>query len=237
MRLITRWVAAVTATALPGIIWPGISSANPACPLNTLGCSRYGFSSTDSVTSFSTIETNASYDLIGGAFHVFSRASCAGDCAEAASVSAGDSYRVEGLPAGTPLTFTAELAIQLMAGGGYGILVRSSTASATLREGVSNESSASVSTLLECYPGYGCSGYQVDLNRVLAVTVVRTAGEVFPLDFNLWTRGNTEARANGQLRFSGLPAGASVVSCQGFHQDFATLSRASTWGQLKVRYR
>ena len=48
--------------------------------------------------------------------------------------------------------------------------------------------------------------------------------------------GYHEGEWRGRLRFSGVPAGARVVSCQGYG-DTAVPVRPTTWGKLKAMYR
>ena len=239
MKPHTPWLAGTS--VLPVLFSFGVSFANPACPANTVSC--YGSHSTsttsaDSASACGDSYVHSRYDLIHGTFHVDSRATCGGDCSSGSSVDAEDQYHVEGLPPGTPLTFTAEMTVSLQVG--YTCANRSpyGSASATLREGAANQSSASISTpSYYCPPGYSCCSPVASSNQVLRVTIVRSVGEVFPIHFNLTSSGSTPNTGDGQLGFAGLPSGASVVSCQGFRQDFVTPSRPTSWGYLKLLYR
>jgi hypothetical protein len=64
-----------------------------------------------------------------------------GNCVRTASLSASDVYHVGGLPAGTPVTLTAELVVY-----GTCAYLTPGTASASITEGASNQASRSVET-------------------------------------------------------------------------------------------
>lgn len=217
--------------------------ANPLCGLNSVFCyySAGTIASTDSSISCSDLFSSASYDLIRGIFIVGYNVPPGGDidAAKGAAVAAVDQYRVEGVSPGTPLVFSAELDVSLRAYGsacrppGYD---RTSSASATLREGESNQSSASIRTPVICSTMY-CCAQATFLDRTLRVAVTRLAGELFTLHFDLASSGHGSGHGSGQLHFSGLPPGAFVVSCQGYRQDFATAAKGMSWGRLKLLYR
>jgi hypothetical protein len=208
--------------------------ANPLCGLNSVFCYNAGTTtSTDASKSCSDPFCSASYDLIHGAFVVTATPG-------AAAVAAVDQYRVEGVSPGTPLVFSAELAVNLRAFpfGCYqaGTSPQTASVSATLREGDSNQSSAPITTPVICYPGY-CCAQSIVLDQTIRVTVTRPAGELFTLHFNFVCGGSGGEQGYGQLHFSGLPPGAFVVSCQGYGQDLATAAKGESWGRLKLRYR
>jgi len=216
--------------------------ANPLCGLNSVFCyySVGTIASTDSSKSCSELYSNASYDLIRGAFAVgFQTPPGGGATQGAAAVAAVDHYRVAGVSPGAPLVFSAELDVSLRAYGqdcqSIGNAIASS-ASATLREGDSNQSSASITTPVICSTR-SCCAQATYLNKTLRVAVTRLAGELFTLRFDLASSGRGSGQGSGQLHFSGLPSGAFVVSCQGYRQDFATAAKGRSWGGLKLLYR
>jgi hypothetical protein len=133
------------------------------------------------------------------------------------------------------LSFGAELTISLRATGNCSFPVFACSASALLEEGVGNQASGSVQTPFVCSPV--CCTQSASLDTKLRVNIVRSAGETFVLHFHLASGGNHVATATGQLQFTGLPSGVSVVSCQGYRQDFVTASTVESWGRLKLRYR
>jgi hypothetical protein len=145
--------------------------------------------------------------------------------------------RYDRVHTGTPLVFSAQLDISLDVYGNEcqapGVDCASSSASATVREGDSNPSSASIATPVSCGPGF-CSGQPKSQRTSLQVVVTRAAGDPFTLHFDLTTSGHGSGDGSGQLHFSGLPPGASVVSCQGYQRDFPTAEKKTSWGRLKT---
>lgn len=236
----SRSALVVLATVAECAFIPAGASSNAACPLSTLNCERI-ITSTDSVKSCDGCVnacSSASYDLIHGTFQVVGYGF---DVSSSAGLDAVDEYRIIGPPPGTPLTFTAEMAVFMNLDGyctGYGYCT-ASRASASLREGDSNLAAMSVETPLNFDEiNLRCCAKSTSAAQTLRVTIVRTVGEVFTLHYGMscsqqWSSGYVV----GQMRFSGLPGGASVVSCQGYRQDFATVSRPMSWGQVKLRYR
>jgi hypothetical protein len=217
--------------------------ANPLCGLNSVHC-FYGpgtITSSDSLESCSDLYSNARYDLILGNFVLGFAVPPGGDTEDAsASVAAVDQYHVEGVPPGTPLVFYAEIDVHLNA---YGYACRpvgwsiATSVSATLKEENSNLSSASIRTPIKCSPNGLCCAQAAHLEKTLRVTVTRLAGDLFTLHFDLAGIGRGSGQESGQLRFSGLPPGAFVVSCQGYRQDIPTTAKRTSWGGLKLLYR
>lgn len=213
--------------------------ANPLCGVNSVYCSTGGgtFTSTDALASCSDRNSEANYDLTRGVFTV--RAVGAPSYQGGAAVSAVDQYRVEGVSPGTPLVFSAELNVNINV---YGYLCQppgsliTTTGSATVREGNSNSSSASITTPLTC-SSTGCCAQPAGLQTVVRTVVTGAAGDPFTLHFDLTVNGNGSGHGSAELRFSGLPPGARVVSCQGFRQDFPTAANGMSWGRLKAIYR
>jgi len=220
------------------------ASANPACPGDTVYCDYFDRqASSDSAGScyFAGYDiTDASYDLVQGTFRVGVQ-QLGPHKKIIAGVDAGDEYRVVGLPPGTNLSFVAELRLRGSLSGGcfrYGYAFEG-WASATLREGDSNEASFEARTRYVCdETTLTCCVEEVPLDRTLQVSIQRSVDEVFTLRFGLsCTRLRGFGLLLAQLTFSGLPPGASIVSCQGYRQDFVTAALPMSWGQLKLRYR
>ena len=224
----------------PTIVLVSGAMANPLCGLNSVFCyySAGTIASTDSLGSCSDLYSNASYDLIRGAFAVGFAIPSAG--VGGASVAAVDQYRVEGVSPGTPLVFSAELDVSLRVYGyscgpiGYAV---ATSASATLNEGDSNRSSASITTPVTCSNNGSCCAQAAVLDRTLRVAVTQSVGQPFTLHFDLVTSGHGSGYGYGQLRFSGLPPGAFVVSCQNYGRNLATAAKGMSWGGLMLLYR
>jgi len=83
-------------------------------------------------------------------------------------------------------------------------------------------------------------GGLVDFSFWVITSVTLTAGTPLPVSFKLDAMrvpgGSHSADGVGTYRFSGLPAGAHVVSCQGY-VDPTTPALPSSWGALKAAYR
>lgn len=146
---------------------------------------------------------------------------------------ARDSYDVAGVPAGTPVVVVAELSVEgailslgCSASGCWGTLGFSLASGASLRE----------SYLTRNMFAEGREPVQGGVE--LPITIV--AGQPVTIERQLWAQkapgGNHGAEGIGRLRFSGLPEGARVVSCQGFQDDPVPTLRRS-WGKLKSAYR
>ena len=75
--------------------------------------------------------------------------------------------------------------------------------------------------------------------QTVMTSLTKSVGEVFSLQADLSTGAVDHATGMGHatatLRFRGLPAGYSVVSCQGY--ALPTPARSSSWGRLKAAYR
>jgi len=149
-----------------------------------------------------------------------------------ATVSAGDAYTVMGLPAGTPVTITAKLQVVGATGTGCGPSSASGRVTASLTSGAATQQVTANST-----PGGGGCVLNVAVNTTVVISIPCLAGQ----PFTMVTLVEAAARANtstlsGSLLFDNLPAGASVVSCQGFTQ-VPTPARGSSWGRVKQIYR
>lgn len=221
-----RWpVSALLTAPLACLTLFFAARAGAQCPADTMFCSPSG-----TVVSMSPADSvcggAVSYNLVTGRF---AAEGGGGDLGGLGRVIAWDEYRVVGPPNGTPLAFEGRLKVlgnasafcAPFAGAGF---------TATLQEGTSNSISVAASE-------YQCSGH-VHADTTLHLSIVRASGETFSLMFNLSASGNNGgAFITGELSFAGLPPGALVVSCQGFHQDAPVPVRSTSWGTLKQRYR
>ena len=136
-----------------------------------------------------------------------------------------DDFSVIGMPAGTVVTLTARLALSLrggsLEGGGH--------AYAELVEAASNSSAVDWGTR-----------YFDGTTRDTALTLPVTAmvGTPFHMRFVVGCSVGAlcSAQWHGSFDFTGLPAGVSVASCNGYGQ-LPTPTRPTSWGSLKARYR
>jgi hypothetical protein len=129
-----------------------------------------------------------------------------------------DEFRVMGLPEGTPMSFIAELRVEgSIEGGG------------------------------EIWGGLGIGGVWANdirtwdtniVSETIALPLQYAAGEPFLLAAELGASGvgyEGEAHASGVLRFSDLPKGTYVISCQNYNLPVQV--QQHTWGRLKSMYR
>lgn len=84
------------------------------------------------------------------------------------------------------------------------------------------------------------AGGTTNMLQTLTLPITITAGTPTTVEFELAVfvpaGGNAGGAGTGAIRFTGLPAGAHVVSCQGYG-TLATPARSATWGSLKTHYR
>lgn len=148
-------------------------------------------------------------------------------------VTGRDLFDVTGVPAGTVVDLWAELWVDgeiLSYGCGgsgcQGILDFSLTSG-----GVTNSGSI-VRTIFS--PG------SEEVHGGIPLPVTITAGQPVLVEYVLRGRrsagGNHGARGTGRLRFSSVPEGAGIVSCQGYSQ-VPVPARQSSWGRVKTLYR
>jgi hypothetical protein len=131
-----------------------------------------------------------------------------------------DRYQLVGAPRGVPIAFQAVLGV-------HGSIVGAGEIHGTLIDGHGASSHESWSTT------------QVDGAVILAIQSM--AEETFELRAVLIAQGGgagaagSSAAATADLRFSGLPEGVTVVSCQGY--DLPVPVAGSTWGRIKATFR
>lgn len=235
MRIVGPWVNLDRAMRGSGCLvlaaWlaSGEAQADSHCISSELYCDQVIVSSAPSLSvgcpSPDSLGSGfVSYDIPAGTLQA--RASSSGGFSAAATMN--DSFRVVGPPDGTPLDFTAQLVlvglvVTRYCGCCYGAV------RARILEGSSNEAQTGLSP--------GCGTENVDLT--LELPVHRSAGERFRISAYVYAAGveGGSGAIYGTLRFSSLPEGASVVSCNGFQQGSAVPVAGATWGRLKIRYR
>jgi hypothetical protein len=161
----------------------------------------------------------ASYDLREGFLCVRGAGGDNVYYASGASVSVSDVYTVVDVPG--VYAFTAEFQVDATG-------ADSSTLYATIAEPAAGTTES-----------FGAITHAPQTTITLVLPLHHAAGEPFTLTANLATGGFREVegdcRANGRIRFRGLPAGARVVSCQSY--DLPVPAHPLTWGAVKARYR
>ena len=200
--------------------------------------------STAAVRDSTTHWAYASWDLPAG--HIQAEVqTLAGIYSE---VQAVDRFQVVGVPPGTPLDLTARLRVRGWIGDGNGSdLFGEASVSAALQEG----------SLTGGWAGPWMYSFRVGkdnhgtflVDTTLATGIQTTAHDEFQLSYSLLVQqgrhGSSRFRdqpyanspGGGFLSFDGLPAGASIVSCQGFSQGFPVPTLQTSWGGVKARYR
>lgn len=209
----------------------GAALAAGPCPTNTLNFKGDGpFTS----TAFAVDTTEAgypdyhlAYDLRQGTIAM----SQGGSLAQT-YVLVADLYDVMGVPAGTPVSFTAQLAVEGMVwtsgcgGSGCGGYVSIHLGA----DGAVSDTTYSISLF------NGSQSFS-DVRR-LPVTIV--AGSPLRIEFELSggrvPGGSHSSSGDGVLEFVGLPAGAVISSCQGYGSQVVP-TRHVSWGSVKTIYR
>lgn len=196
-------------------------------------------------TSILTRSQQATCNLRGGSW--YARAEVVPSQTSATSfglVSTHDEFTVLGPEGASPAAFTVRLGLTALCTGYFTYWcgptnpnatcsMPSGDVSARLVEGAVNEAS---------YRGRNTSA-------PLELTVTRAPGEAFTLgvkvvanapgDFDDAVDAVSHAAASiaAVLSFPDLPAGWSVVSCQGYQAGQIVPTRNTTWGRLKISYR
>jgi hypothetical protein len=219
---------------LAAALLPRIAVADPACPENQIVLSLATGITVSATSTAAALDTSASYargsydldtGLLASSVSFYDPGSVAPRWA-GSSVDIEDDYRVIGLSAGTPVDFTAEITV----GGSWNVYPGVPQGEFSAEAWVSvDRDTARFSVPL---PGGCCHGA---LSPVLSLPLQRGAETPFRLRVHLASqnyRGRVDETA--QLRFVGLPAGVSVVSC---HSEPLVPVRPGSWGRLKVHYR
>ena len=135
-------------------------------------------------------------------------------------VATTDDFEILGAPPGVPVSVTVRLE-----GSGSNISVGFAT--------------ASFSGSIADAAGHIVTGGPEPPNVLrLALPVDFVAGSPQRLTYRLTGYGIAlPVSAQASLRFDGLPAGMSIVSCRGFQSGAVTASKHSSWASLKQLYR
>ncbi len=202
-----------------------ISAGSSECPENVLRCDSY-FSS-ESLTSReprAMLESCAAYDLPAG--WLWARAQSASvEFPAFGLVQAVDAYEIGGVPAGGLIPFEVAISVHGEGGGaGYG----------DWRVRVM-DLETQASTSLEFYSPEPQSW---SADTVLTLGIVAESAAPFHLLFDVRAlAGRGFALVRGDVSFRGLPAGASIASCQGYLKEQPVQTLPSSWGRVKAVYR
>jgi hypothetical protein len=176
--------------------------------------------------------TMMGYDYHQGRFFGY----CSG-CYGLANIEGSDTYQIQGPPAGVPIHIHVELQVNLGAGefkdcsyGGmehFGLAFGIHTSQTMHTPDYGDSADYCV---CECSFG-GTKSVGLDL------TVL--PDEAFVLSYSLeYDHGPSPGggKVEATVHFSGVPAGAQLVSCHGVN-DAAVATKPSTWGRVKAAYR
>jgi hypothetical protein len=209
--------------------------AQSSCPPTTVRCSytkeitapsdtsyccdfvygRCGSARTDHATGRFHAEGSGGFDFSGGG----------------AEIDAVDQFTILGPALPDPIAINALLDIHGYAyGSSYHFTCSSGQASFSIASAGVPAASRTING--DCTP----ASIDVTIGIPLAVRV----GESFVLTIVTSARGAGDGgngTADSGLRFSGLPAGYSIVSCKGYRMDSPVPTRLTSWGALKRIYR
>ena len=227
------------------ILIHGVAIAQ-TCPLDTLRCNGVSASAARSNGTsclFPSGSGSASYYHPSGWLQFYASNGITEFGGAFVSIAFNDEYVITGLEPGTPLQLTATLQVN----GSFAFDYACENPNQFFRPfgEIRVQLSADNAPLnlrtwcgpyFPCDPPYGCGQYH-NFSSSLVVSFPATGGQPFRLRTEISGRvGMGGCDANAQLRFDGLPSGASIASCKGFEQA-PTAPRAATWGHLKIRYR
>ena len=191
------------------------AAANPNCPSNLVQAGSMTLNSTDATNSaaepgqceFGAGYSSASYNIPAGRYSI--AASVYGECSAYAHVTVQDDFRVIGLPAGTPVAILAVLHAQV-------------TDCGTTMTDVDGHH-------VTIFAGYEGKNAEVSLS------IAAIAEQPFRLTYDAEAFGDlqTSGSVNADFHFTGLPAGAAVVSCNGYVSPGAVAVKPASWGKLK----
>jgi hypothetical protein len=195
--------------------------AGPGCPVSFVELNGRRTPTLDAVLDSTSVSARrslvASFDLRTGTLV----AKAEGSAPLESMANTGDEFVAGGLPAGTRITLTIELVTALSASSDP---IAAGTASASARLQCQNHESSHLVT----------DSFQ---NPVLSLPVTVYAGFPFRVTAEVKaTSSQGSASATGVYRFSDLPAGVRVTSCNGY-SGIAVAGRALYWGEVKSRYR
>jgi hypothetical protein len=210
---------------------PGLAATQSACPASDLSLSTVAtYTTTAAALDSSYLLNRLQFDLVAG---ILSLDYC---CSiNPTYMNARDAYDVIGVPAGTPVSLSVEVPVsgEIYDSGGCGGSGCGGSFYASIDHGAEH-----AQYLFSSPPLYYGARASFSGTAQLPLTIV--AGLPETVSFQFWARralgGSHGAHAQGVIRFTGLPAGASIVSCQGFAGQITPVLRTS-WGGLKTIYR
>lgn len=207
------------------------ASGQSVCPstIVTVGGSSGATTITTTAAEMDTSRDggSASFNLTDGRFVVGSWSAGIG------RITAQDTYTIDQLPAGTPVTLVARLRLNGVADASSG-LQRWAEYAGRLRHGTEMQSAGVyVSALFSPLP------HTRYLNTTIELSLPVTAGVPFTLETRVVAACEFGARADSQspalLTFAGLPPGARLTSCQGYLQESPVAVEPTSWSRIKVR--
>jgi hypothetical protein len=161
-----------------------------------------------------------------GTFSVGSSASGIG------RIVAQDTYTIEQLPNGTPVTLVARLKLDGVADAANG-MQRWAWYEGRLRYGTLMQSAELYVSALTSPPPH--TRY---LNTTIELSLPVIAGTPFTLETRVWSDCEFGARSDSQspaqLTFAGLPPGGRITSCQGYVQESPVAVEPTTWSRIKA---
>lgn len=227
------WFRAASATLLLAL-----SCALRASPAVAQSCppSVLGLYTTEPVESFAAIDSAVqagsgrmvSYDLVHGAL----RLNHPGNVGWA-FVRAVDRFMISGLPQGTVVPITALLDVD-----GFSATLGCGGTGCHLTFGARlGDSAGDVERSVETTFHPDTLRLVETMSRLLSIEV----GVPYELHYELWVARPPGAShwggGSARLRFSGLPAQATLTSCQGYAVEASTPVRTTSWGRVKQIYR
>jgi hypothetical protein len=219
------------------------SMCTAQCPMNTIDLhgfdTRVLFTGTAAAKDTSAIGSigtaKSSYDLDNGFF----TSQAVGDAD--AIVSTYDTFMLSGVSSTTPTAFQAHLTILGTINTAESQSIsRSANITARLTEGSSNIIALFRSVHSMASPPYGAL-----VDSTLTINISAIAGTLINVKVYIRThsthngsRGADFRTGNygAQLHFTGLPPGASLVSCQGYTSESPIPVISSTWSSIKSLY-
>lgn len=215
------------------------SPASAVCKDGRLICDGHANPPSNSVISpdpVASLDCNALHTTIHEEFdHVAGLArvdglSVAGHWPYAAIV---DDYVLSGLPPGTvvPITVVGDFELQN---------VRTDTAITWSGGEIFTPliAGAPDPSYVETFFTASATGTETATQQV-RMTMNFTVGVPYEIELSasVFCSGGAGGYSHGKLSFEGIPTGASITACKGYHQDAPTPTLARSWGALKVSYR
>lgn len=230
--MLKRWMTSVVAGFL---LIPTLSLA--ACPTNRAQTAAPNgpsdFQSSEAIWNLRIPCGHLAVDLVAGTVELVG-GGAGGEYSCYTSLDVSDLYQIVGPASATPIPFEVHIHVTGEVTGGLrgypnGTFCDNSRILFRLASGATANSYSDQSSFSPC------SGHAFDAGVV--VSLAKLPSESFPLSMHLEAGGSGGFGTNrGALTFTGLPAGYSVQSCQGYgSQPVATLPRS--WGNLKHTYR